>query len=189
MMEITPKNAVGLWRREPRGLHQPAEDGARPGRVERAAVKQAVAVGLCLNGVKGAHLEREDGGEERDVFGLLQNGERLVVEGRGVGGGDTLANQWVEDDGLEELREDEGVGGVVEVRDDAELCVRERKSGYEGEKRVEERGRERVVGRGRQTGREEKESVVLVQRNQDGVVGAQEERERAQTLLQQQEFV
>ena len=130
-MEITPKNAVGLWRREPRGLHQPAEDGARPERVERAAVKQAVAVGLCLNGVKGAHLEREDGGEERDVFGLLQNGERLVVEGRGVGGGDTLANQWVEDDGLEELREDEGVGGVVEVRDDAELCVKERLRGRE----------------------------------------------------------
>ena len=166
MMEITPKNAVGLWRREPRGLHQPAEDGARPVRVERAAVKLAVAVGLCLHGVTGAHRE-----------------------GRGGGGGDTLANQWVEDDGLEELREDEGVGGVVEVRDDAELCVRERKSGYEVEKRVEERGRERVVGRGRQTGREEKESVVLVQRNQDGVVGAQEERERAQTLLQQQEFV
>lgn len=187
-MEIAPKNAVGLWRREPRGLHQPAEDGARPGRVERAAVKQAVAVGLCLNGTKGAHLEREDGGEERDVLGLLQNGEHLAVEGRGVGGGDTLADQWVEDDGLEELREDEGVG-VVEVRDDAELCVRERESGYEVEECVEERGRERVVGRGRQTGREEKESVVLVQRNQDGVVGAQEERERAQTLLQQQEFV
>lgn len=188
-MEIAPKNAVCFRRREPRGLHQPAEDGARSGCIERTTVKQTVAVGLYLSRAKGAHLEREDGDEERDVLGFFQNGKHLAVEGRGVGGGDALADQWVEDDGLEELREDKGVGGVVEVRDDAELCVREHESGYEVEERVEEPGRERVVGRGRQTGREEKENVVLVQRDQDGVVGAQEQRERTQTLLQQQEFV
>lgn len=151
-------------------------------------MEKAVAIGLEVSGGGGENAERDGGGENGEGIVGFDGGEKCLVEGGAVRGGEMLVEQRVEGEALEALAEDVRAGGGVGDCDGVELGVRRDDEADEVSETEEERGGKEIGGEGHDAVEEEEEDVVVEERQQEGPVQLQEERDGFDRLLQHRQL-